>query len=292
MVDFATATGSSTNNSAGAARGNGLGADVESPASFQSRTPIQNTTETEGSDKSFDKIGSGKVSLDELKQRSNRRERPMQSYLRLVSSNDEPTIQLGDDRKEEGELINAPKTTKLLNAALIEARSEAPAVVPEIEHCVRRVKGEVTRVPDPPARLSDIQLKEFQAYAKAHPWEAKHKFTASEFIRERYKKWLGKRDEQGNWIGAALWREDIADTQVEPKLAAAYSTEVRRHPERAVDGIYVRPHKLPEGAKRAVSARLVSELSPDELDQKRERERQKKGRSREQKRYTPRKLGP
>jgi hypothetical protein len=159
------------------------------------------------------------------------------------------------------------KIEQFLSDALAHAKREVPHAVAPIERALRIAKGEVARIPDPPARLSQRQLGQFHAYAKAHPWDAKHNFTASQFIQHHYANWIGTKDALDNWIGATLWREDIA--AIEPRLAAAYATEVGRHPNRIVAGLYVRPHKLPANAPRSMSGRRVDELSGDEIEARR-----------------------
>jgi hypothetical protein len=208
----------------------------------------------------------GNVGIEKIRDRTNSR-----PSLRLAVSN----------------LVIKTKATlaEAIDELLIRAKREAPELVAPLAVAARLAKGEVTRLPDPPERLSKAQLAEFRAYAKANPWSAKHRFTASYFIEHHYQKWLGRKDGKGNWIGPALWREDIVD--VEPKLAAAYATEVRRHPYRSIPSLYVRPHKLPEGITRTVSSRLVSELGADELARKREIGRTRTRKWRERTKNTP-----
>lgn len=119
-------------------------------------------------------------------------------------------------------------------------------------------------------QLSPCELEEFLAFAKAYPWDSNSGVRPSEHIKTKFAKWLKR----------GLSRSNIVEGQ--KNLAGAYATEVSLDPSKRVEELVVRPHTLPPGAKRALSARLVSELSPQEREQKREMERQKKRRQREQ----------
>jgi hypothetical protein len=103
-----------------------------------------------------------------------------------------------------------------------------------------RVKAEVARRAAP--KLSEAQLTAFKKHAAANQWnpESKPKVSPSAFIKETFKEWLGR----------GLTRKHIEDAQ--ENLAQAYSTEVCRSPSARIDGLYVRPHKLPAGTPRLV----------------------------------------
>jgi hypothetical protein len=119
-----------------------------------------------------------------------------------------------------------------------------------------------------PKQLSSHELRKFLAHAKAHPWDSKGDVGPSDHIKKTFARWLK--------LGLA--RTDIIAAQ--ENLAQAYSTEISRNPDRRIEELVVRPHSLPPGAKRALSTSLVSELTPQELEQKRAIEREKKQRQR------------
>jgi hypothetical protein len=119
-----------------------------------------------------------------------------------------------------------------------------------------------------PKSLSSQELKRFLAYAKSHQWDSNGDVRPSDFIKKTFARWL----ELG------LSRTNIVAAQA--NLAQAYATEISRNPERRVEALIVRPHSIPPGEKRALSARLVSELTAAELELKRAMERDKKQRQR------------
>ena len=85
--------------------------------------------------------------------------------------------------------------------------------------------------------------------------------SPSEFIARKFKLWLDT---------GRLWLEDI--TAIQEKLSGAYSVETteKRHPERRLPQLYVRPHRLPAGAPRA-QRKLIAEMSDEEAERERER---------------------
>ena len=85
--------------------------------------------------------------------------------------------------------------------------------------------------------------------------------SPSEFIARKFEPWLAT---------GRLWLEDI--TAVQEKLSGAYSVETteKRHPERRLPQLYVRPHRLPAGAPRA-QRKLIAEMSDEEAERERER---------------------
>jgi hypothetical protein len=118
-------------------------------------------------------------------------------------------------------------------------------------------------------QLSPRQLSEFIAYAAAHAWDSNSGVRPSDHIKTQFAKWLA----------LGLSRADIIAAQ--PNLAQAYATETSRYPARRVKGLIVRPHKLPPGAKPALSTRPVWQLTKKELEAKRALERAKKQRQRQ-----------
>lgn len=108
-------------------------------------------------------------------------------------------------------------------------------------------------------RLNPRQLSAFLAHAVANKWDGKSGVAPSEHIKATFAKWLGR----------GLWREHIVKAQ--PNLASAYAAEVSRDPSKRVEGLAVRPHKLPPGAPRAPSARPIAELSEAEKIARREK---------------------
>jgi hypothetical protein len=122
---------------------------------------------------------------------------------------------------------------------------------------VKETKAETT-VPHP--QLSDADLAEFMAYAKAdkNQWISRLGVAPSEHIATKFTKWLGK----------GLMREHVAEAQ--PNLAMAYAREIGRHPDRKVEGLGARPaQKLQPGAPRPPSRRPVAELSETEQAERR-----------------------
>jgi hypothetical protein len=117
--------------------------------------------------------------------------------------------------------------------------------------------------------LRPHELTEFLAHAAAHPWDGNSGVRPSDHIKTQFAK----------WIALGLSRTDIVAAQ--PNLAQAYATETSRYPERRVKGLVVRPHKLPPGAKPAISMRPVWQLTKKELEAKRALERAKKQRQRQ-----------
>jgi hypothetical protein len=121
----------------------------------------------------------------------------------------------------------------------------------------------------PERRLNPRQLSAFMAHAAANPWDSNSGVAPSAHIKTTFKKWLGR----------GLWREHIVKAQ--PNLAGAYAAEVSRDPSKRVEGLVVRVHKLPPGAKRALSMRLVAEMSEEERELKRAIDRERKQRQRQ-----------
>lgn len=223
----------------------------------------------------------GQISVAAIINRSNK----YSFGLEEANDNNAPVVKVDRSAKVEGGLKrHKPTLAEAIDELIDRAKTEAPEVVPALVSASRLVRGEVTRPPEPPDHLSEAELAEFRAYAKANPWGAKHRFNPSDFISHHYRKWLGKRDAAGKWIGSALWREDIV--AVEPKLAAAYATEVGRHPGRAVAGLYVRPHKLAVDMPRSLSMMRASELTEEELEVRRARIRIAVRRSRQRRAST------
>lgn len=159
-----------------------------------------------------------------------------------------------------------------LKKVLRGAHQTLPHIVPFVTQALAAASGEVVaRVPPAPPRWDEATLEEFRAYAKANPWPGDRSLSPSQFILQRYAKWLGSRTENGEWVGPSLWRSDLE--QCQPKLATAYSQEIRRHPENLVIGLFVRPTQHPPGTPRLSSRKLVSELSESEREEKRRRDR-------------------
>jgi hypothetical protein len=118
-------------------------------------------------------------------------------------------------------------------------------------------------------QLSTAELGKFLVHAAANKWDSNSGVAPSAHIKTTFAKWLGR----------GLWREHIVKAQ--PNLASAYAAEVSRDPSKRVEGLAVRPHKLPAGSPRPLSVRLVAELSEAERELRREAERTKKKRWRE-----------
>jgi ApaG protein len=135
-----------------------------------------------------------------------------------------------------------------------------PELVAEIDAFVlRRVKGEVVGHEAAP-KLSEAALAAFKAHAKENQWNPESAGSPSAFIKETFKKWLGR----------GLRLKDIRDGQ--KNLAGAYSTEVSRDPSKRVKNLIVTLEKLPAGAPRPASSRPVAELSGKEKAEKRQRD--------------------
>ncbi|MEI9899253.1 MAG: hypothetical protein WDN31_02950 [Hyphomicrobium sp.] len=159
-----------------------------------------------------------------------------------------------DGAKEKGHLNDKSPLRNYLELARQAALDEAPHLVSAIGRLLTAAAADVVEpLTAPPPRLSEEQLAEFRAYAKAHPWPGDRSLSPSEYIAEHYKKWLGKRTISGKRSRPTLRRSDLA--RIDPVLAEAYSQEIRRHPERVVGGLYTQPHKQPVGIPRAISAR-------------------------------------
>jgi tetratricopeptide (TPR) repeat protein len=117
--------------------------------------------------------------------------------------------------------------------------------------------------------LSEPELAEFRAHAKANPWDSKSGVAPSAHIETAFARWLGR----------GLGRTDIVSVQ--PNLASAYAAEVSRDPRKRVEGLAVRPHKLPPDAPRPLSMRRAAELTGEELALKRAQGREAQRRWRE-----------
>jgi hypothetical protein len=165
---------------------------------------------------------------------------------------------------------NTPKTGKTGakdEGLMHEPRSKPLNLGEDVGHVVTTPAGwETTRRAEP--RLSQAELGEFLACAKANWWKSTSGIAPSTHIKTTFAKWLGR----------GLERSHIVSAQ--PNLASAYGAEVSRDPSKRVNGLAVRPHKLPPGAPRPLSVRLVAELSDEERDAKRAAERDRKRRSR------------
>jgi hypothetical protein len=117
---------------------------------------------------------------------------------------------------------------------------------------------EITEPQKSPPPLTEDELAEFKAHAAVHPWD-KRKCSPAQHIETQFQKWLGR----------GLRRAHI--TALPGTLGRAYATEVRRHPERRVAGLFEEPYRLPAGAPRPPSVRLMAELSEEEQQKKRRR---------------------
>jgi len=153
-------------------------------------------------------------------------------------------------------------------------RDLRPYLIEQFEHLVDRAKAEISlpSATASAAELSDADLAAFEAHSEAHPWKPRSGVSPSAFIESEFSEWLGR----------GLQRAHI--TRAQPKLAAAYATELRRDPSKRAKGLIEQPHKLPVGAARPVTARLVAELSDEEKLKRRAIERQNKARQRLRKR--------
>jgi tetratricopeptide (TPR) repeat protein len=145
-------------------------------------------------------------------------------------------------------------------------RDLRPYLIRRINKMVDEAKAEIllpTRTASVTA-LSDEDRVAFEAHAKKRVWKP-HTVPPSSFIEEEFARWF----ERG------LRREDI--TKVQPKLTGAYAKEIERDPTRRLKGLIERPRNLPAGTparpstKRSGSRRLVSELSPEELEIRRKK---------------------
>ena len=142
-------------------------------------------------------------------------------------------------------------------------------VAEDLRHDTHATEARAETTQPPAKQLSSHELRKFLAYAKAHPWDSDGDVRPSDHIKKKFAKWLK----------LGLSRTDIVMAQ--ENLAQAYATEISRDPTKRVKELVVRPHTLPPGAKRALSARLVSELTAEELEIKRAIERDKKQRQRQ-----------
>lgn len=136
-----------------------------------------------------------------------------------------------------------------------------------LESAAKLAQAETTQRAEP--RLSDAELAEFHACAKANPWDSKSGVAPSVHIRETFKEWLGR----------GLGRSDIVKAQ--PNLASAYAAEVSRNPAKRVEGLSVRPHRLPPDAPRPLWTYRAAELTDEDLALKRAHGREQKRRSRQ-----------
>jgi hypothetical protein len=165
----------------------------------------------------------------------------------------------GDNEKKTG------KTGAKDEGLLQRPQQQEPAKSAERLPTVR-ARAETTR------RLTKAlrphELSEFLAHAAAHPWDSNGSVRPSDHIKTQFAKWLK----------LGLSRSDLVTAQ--PNLAQAYATETSRNPARRIKGLVVRPHKLPPGAKPAISMRPVWQLTKKELEAKRTLEREKKQRQR------------
>ena len=174
----------------------------------------------------------------------------------------------------EGEpfYANARRVT-LENKAASERLAEANRCVAELSQSqsvtvsVAPAAAETTRRAEP--QLSAAELEKFMAHAKAKPWDSTSGVAPSKHIRTRFAEWLGR----------GLGRVHIAAAQ--PNLASAYAAEVSRNPAKRVEGLAIRPHKLPPDAPRPLSMRRAAELTEEELAAKRAHGREQKRRSRQ-----------
>lgn len=114
----------------------------------------------------------------------------------------------------------------------------------------RELANYAPRVP-PPAQISEADLAEFKAHAKAHPWDSESGKAPSAHIQFEFNKWFGR--------GLSL--DHIA--AVERDLVAEYKKEIIRNPRKRIRAL-TKPHKLPPGKSRATSRKLAAELSPEE----------------------------
>ena len=120
----------------------------------------------------------------------------------------------------------------------------------------------------PPVRLSETDLAEFRACAAANPWHPDMLTAPSAHITNFFEPWFGR----------GLTVEIIASADAD--LIAAYKAEIIRNPRKRIRAL-TKPHKLPTGAKRAISSRLAVELTPEELEEKRRYHREYKQRKRQ-----------
>jgi hypothetical protein len=128
-------------------------------------------------------------------------------------------------------------------------------------------RNEAAALALPAPQMSDEDLAKFRAYAEAHPWNSDEQTYASSYIRTHFDRWLGN----------GLTLEIIGSVNAE--LVRSYKEEILHNPRKRVRAL-TQPHQLPTGSKRALSARLVSEMTPEELEIRRLQERQKKARYR------------
>lgn len=138
-------------------------------------------------------------------------------------------------KQAESQLVDAIGKLGFDAAAKVFAR-----IAPPDERA--RLESMAARGREAAPKLSAADLAAFMAHAASHQWnpESKPKVAPSAFIKETFKKWLGR--------GLAL--TDVKAAQ--ENLAGAYSTEVSREPSKRVKGLYVRPHKLAAGRPRQV----------------------------------------
>jgi len=135
--------------------------------------------------------------------------------------------------------------------------SKRPELTAKFELLAAEAAGRAETAP----KLSEAELAAFKAHAAANQWnpESEPKVSASAFIKETFKDWLGR----------GLTRKHIFDAQ--ENLAGAYSTEVSRDPRKRIEGLIASREKLPVGAPRPPSIRPVAELSEKEKAERREK---------------------
>jgi len=128
--------------------------------------------------------------------------------------------------------------------------------------------GASANIATPLPQLSEAELAEFYAHARAHPWVSRSGIAPSQHIRTVFGKWLGR--------GLAL----VHITAAQKNLSAAYSAEIGRKPENKITELIVHLHKLPANKPRPTSAKRVAELTDAEAERRKQIEREKKSRYR------------